>query len=81
MWSLDAGLPREHWIQAIQESKAILQTSSIILAQEGGAALDTEQDPELWNLDEDEERMANLRRNACSRLRTESTRARSRSLH
>ena len=32
-----------------------------ILSQEGGAALDAEQDPELWNLDEDEaEQMADF---------------------
>ena len=44
----------DHLIQAIQESRAILQTSSVIVSQEGGAALDAEQDPELWNLDGDE---------------------------
>ena len=38
--------------------EANLQTSSIIMSQEGGAALDAEfaagQDPELWDLEEDE---------------------------
>ena len=54
MWDPDAGQPPDHLIEATQDSRAILQTSSAILSQEGGAALDAEQDPELWNLDEDE---------------------------
>ena len=44
-------------MHAIQESRQILQTSSVIMSQEVGAALDAEfdagQDPELWELDED----------------------------
>ena len=38
----DAGPPPEHVIHAIQESKQILQTSSVILSQEAGAAWDAE---------------------------------------
>ena len=54
-----------HLIHAIHESRHILRTSSVILSQDGGAALDvrldTEQDLELWDLDEDEaEQMADL---------------------
>ena len=49
----------------MQESRAILQTSSAILSHEGGAALeaeaDAEQDPELWDQDEDDaEEMADF---------------------
>ena len=63
MWNPDAGQAVDNLIHAIQESRAILQTSSVILSQEGGAALNAEQDarqdPELWNLDEGEtEQMA-----------------------
>ena len=58
MWSPDAGQPPENLIHAIQDLRQILQTSSVILSQEGGAALDAEldagQDPELWDVDEDE---------------------------
>ena len=36
MWNSDAGQPPDHLIQATQESRAILQTSSLILCQEGG---------------------------------------------
>ena len=53
----------DHLINVIRVSKAILLTSSVILSQEGGAALVAEQDagPELWNLDEGEtEQMADL---------------------
>ena len=50
-----AGQPPENLTQSRSQ---ILQTSSVILSQEGGAALDAEldagQDPELWDLDEDE---------------------------
>ena len=49
MWNPDPGQPPDHLLQAIQEPRAILQTSSVVLSQEGGAALDAEQDPELWN--------------------------------
>ena len=48
----------EQLVQAIQESRAILQTSSVLLSQEGEAAVEIEagdeQDPELWDQDEDE---------------------------
>ena len=60
-----AGPPPDPLIHAIQESRAILQTSSAILSQEGGAAVEAEtgaeQDPELWDQDEDEaEEMADF---------------------
>ena len=46
----DLGPPPENLVHAIQESRQVLQTSSVILSQEGGAALDAEldarQDPE-----------------------------------
>ena len=58
LWNPDAGQPPENLIHAIQESRQILQTSSVIISQEGGAALDVDfdarQDPDLWDLDEDE---------------------------
>ena len=58
MWNPEAGPPPDQLIHAIQESRAILQTSSAILSQEGGAATEAEtgaqQDPELWDQDEDE---------------------------
>ena len=58
MWNPDAGQPPDHLVHAIQESRANLQTSSAIVSQEGGATaeaeLGAEQDPELWDLDEDE---------------------------
>ena len=58
LWNPDAGQPPEHLTHAIQESRQILQTSSVIMSQEGGAALDAEfaagQDPEVWDLEEDE---------------------------
>ena len=65
LWTADAGQPPEHLTHAIQESRQILQTSSAIMSQEGGAALDAEfdtgQDPELWDLEEDEvEEMADF---------------------
>ena len=44
MWNPDARQPPDHLIQAIQESKAIPQTSSGNLA-----ALDAEQDADLWD--------------------------------
>ena len=44
-------------------SRGQSQISSVILSQEGGAALD-EQDPELWDLDEDEAEEMGLRRSA-----------------
>ena len=53
MWNPDAGQPPDHLMQAIQESEAILQTSSVILAQEGGAAL-AEQVADLSDMDEDD---------------------------
>ena len=64
LWNPDAGQPPENLIHAIQESRQILQTS-VILSQEGGAALDAEVgaelDPELWDQDEDEaEEMADF---------------------
>ena len=53
-----AGPPLDQLVQAIQESRAILQTSSVLLSQEGEAAAEIEagdeQDPELWDQDEDE---------------------------
>ena len=53
-----AGPPPEQLVQAIQESRAILQTSSVLLSREGEAAVEIEavdeQDPELWDQDEDE---------------------------
>ena len=56
MWNPEAGPPPDPLIHAIQESRAILQTSSAILSQEGGAAVEAEtgaeQDPELWDQDE-----------------------------
>ena len=71
LWNPDAGQPPEHLTHAIQESRQILQISSAIMSQEGGAALDAEfdagQDPELWDLEEDEvEEMADFEE-ACSR--------------
>ena len=65
MWNPEAGPPPDPLIHAIQESRAILQTSSAILSQEGGAAVEAEtgaeQDPELWDQDEDEaEEMADF---------------------
>ena len=58
MWNPEAEPPPDQLIRAIQESRAILQTSSAILSQEGGAAMEAdagvEQDPELWDQDEDE---------------------------
>ena len=65
MWNPDAGQPPDHLIHAIQELRQILQTSSVILSQEGGAALDAElaagQEPELWDLEEDDaEEMADF---------------------
>ena len=54
-WNPDAGTPPENLAHAIQESR---RTSSVILPQEAGAALDAEldagQDLELWDLDKDE---------------------------
>ena len=44
LWNPDGGQPPEHLIHAIQESRQILQTSSVIMSQEGGAALDVEWD-------------------------------------
>ena len=65
MWNPDAGQPPDNLIHAIQESGQILQTSSVVLSEEGGAALDAEldagQDPEFWDVDEDEaEEMADF---------------------
>ena len=40
LWNPDAGQPPEHLIHAIQESRQILQTTSVIVSQEGAAALD-----------------------------------------
>ena len=65
LWNSDAGQPPENLIHAIQESRQMLQTSSVIMSQEGGVALDTGfnagQDPELLDLDEDEaEEMADF---------------------
>ena len=54
MWNPDAGQTPDHLTHAIQESRAIRQTLSVVLSQEGGAALDADQEPELWNLDEGE---------------------------
>ena len=58
LWNPVAGPPPEQLVQAIQESRAILQTSSVLLSQEGEAAAEIEagdeQDPELWDQDEDE---------------------------
>ena len=63
MWNPEAGPPPEQLIHAVQESRAILQTSSAILSQEGGAAVEAEtgaeQDPGLW--DQDEERLRRWR--------------------
>ena len=42
LWNPGAGQPPDQLIHAIQESRAILQTSSVIMSQEGGAALDAE---------------------------------------
>ena len=53
MWNPDADHSRDNLTHAIQESRQILQTSSFILSQEG-AESDVEQDPELWDLEEDE---------------------------
>ena len=44
LWNPDAGPPPDNPTHAIQESRQILQTSSVILSQEGGAALDAELD-------------------------------------
>ena len=58
MWNPDAGQPPDHLIHAIQESRAMLQTCSVMLSRKVGAALDAEldaeQNPELWDLDENE---------------------------
>ena len=42
LWNPDAGQPPEHLTHAIQESRQILQTSSVLMSQEGGAALEAE---------------------------------------
>ena len=42
MWNPEAGPPPDPLIYAIQESTVILQTSSAILSQEGGAAVEAE---------------------------------------
>ena len=59
MWNPEARPPPDQLIHAIQESRAILQTSSAILSQAGGTALEAEagveQDPELWDQDDDED--------------------------
>ena len=51
LWNPDAAQPPENLIHAIQEPRQILQTSSVVLSQEGGTALDAELDagqgPEL----------------------------------
>ena len=65
LWNPDAGQPPEHLIQAIQESRQLLQTSSVLMSQEGGAALDADcaagQEPVLWDLEEDDaEEMADF---------------------
>ena len=65
LWNPDAGQAPENLIHAIQESRQLLYTSSVILSQEGGAALDAEldagQDLELWDLgDEEAEEMADF---------------------
>ena len=61
MWNPEAGPPPDQLIHAIQESRVILQTSSAILSQEGGAALEVETGAELWDQDEDEaEEMADF---------------------
>ena len=65
LWNPDAGQPPEHLTHAIQESRQILQTSSVLMSQEGGAALEAElvagQEPELWDLQEDDvEEMADF---------------------
>ena len=63
LWNPDAGQPPV--IHAIQESRQILQTCSVLVSQEGGAVLDAEfaagQDPEPLDLEEDEaEEMADF---------------------
>ena len=65
MWNPESGPPPDQLVHALQESRATLQASSAILAQEGGAALEAEagaqQDPELWDQDEDDaEEMADF---------------------
>ena len=52
-------------MHAIQESRQTFQASSVIMSQEAGAALDADfdagQDPEQWDLEEDEaEEMADF---------------------
>ena len=78
MWNPGAGQPPDHLIQAIQESEALLQTCSVILAQEGGAALETEQVADLSDMDEDEaEQVADFEEtHAPGGPRAERTRAR-----
>ena len=65
LWNPDVGQPPEHLIHTRKESRQILQTSSVIMSQEAGAALDAEfdagQDRELWDLEEDDaEEMADF---------------------
>ena len=65
LWNPDAGHPPDHLMHAIQESRQILQTSSVLTSQEAGAALDADfaagQEPELWDLEEDDvEEMADF---------------------
>ena len=65
LWNPDAGQLPEHLIHAIQESRQNFQTSSVLMSHKGGAALDAEfaagQEPELWDLEEDDaEEMADF---------------------
>ena len=76
MWNPEAGATTRS--PDTGNAGVILQTSSVLLSQKGGAALVAEQDPDLWNLDEDEaEQMASFEEaHASGGPRAESTRAR-----
>ena len=58
LWNPAAWPPPDQLVQAIQESRTILQTSSVLLSHEGEALAEIEagdeQDPELWDQEEDE---------------------------
>ena len=51
MWNPDAGQPPERLVQVIQESKVLIRTSSALVAQEAGVALDGEKDADFSNWD------------------------------
>ena len=48
MWKPEAGPPPDQLIHTIHESRQIIQTSSVIMSQEGGAAMEAETIPRRW---------------------------------